>query len=793
MARLCGMSVWSGLFLHSCAIAQIVPDTTLPVPSSVVTSDQSILIQAGTQAGENLFHSFSEFSIPNGMTASFQVMSPEVQRIIARVTGGSLSNIYGVLETVQPNGTVSNADLILMNPNGIVFGPNATLNVGGAFLATTASQIEFADQVQFRANGTQSSSLLTVSVPMGLQFGQQAGAIAHSSQANLDFDPETGDIIHGGLSVQPGSTLALIGNGLTMNGGTMTAPAGHIYLGSVAANSTVTMQPQAGGWSFEYGANSAPQSMQFSNGAIATTSGSNGGFIHLYGSQIDLADGSQLLAATRGDSNGAGIHIQANALNLNSGAKINTTTTGEGNSGDIQIDASTVQVQNGAQIFANTDSSGDGGAIAITADSIVLDGTSANGNGSLTGVFTQAQAAATGSGGLITMQAGQIRLLNGAQINTLTQARGHAGSIVLQANTIEIDSALSTAEPNAYRSGLFANIQYGAFGDAGSIDIVANTLLLNDGGAIVAGTEGSGSAGGISINAHEVTVQNNSIIFIGSVNPSGDAGAQGQLTIHAHNLVMQNRGRLFASTVAGDGGNIVLHLTGNLLLRHNSDITTTAGLEQTGGNGGSITIDAAFIVAVPSEDSDITANAYVGNGGDIAIQALGIFGIQPSSQALPHSSDITASSDLGTNGLITINGLEFDSSALVNLPADVTDATQQIAQGCGNRGAIAPSQPTASEFVMTGRGGLPAAPSDVRSASILTRWSSLASGNAPILQAQPTGTHTSLAQPTVLSGSANGPLVEAQGWYTNRAGETVLLAELPTPALAQQQAHHSCS
>lgn len=134
----------------NCAVAQIIPDATLPSNSRVTTRDNIIIIEGGTQAGRNLFPSFEQFSIPAGTKAYFN-NAVDIQNVITRVTGKSISNIN---DTISANGT---ANLFLINPNGIMFGPNAYLNIGGSFLATTASSLNFTDRIKFNATDTQTT------------------------------------------------------------------------------------------------------------------------------------------------------------------------------------------------------------------------------------------------------------------------------------------------------------------------------------------------------------------------------------------------------------------------------------------------------------------------------------------------------------------------------------------------------------------------------------------------------------------------------------------------------------
>ena len=143
------------------ALSQVTSDGT--TNTTVRPSGNNFDILNGIQKGNNLFHSFTEFSIPTGGSATFN-NSTNVVNIINRVTGGNISNIDGL---IKANG---NANLFLINPSGIVFGENAALNIGGSFLGTTAESILFEDGFEFSAVNPQNEPLLTVSVPLGLQM-----------------------------------------------------------------------------------------------------------------------------------------------------------------------------------------------------------------------------------------------------------------------------------------------------------------------------------------------------------------------------------------------------------------------------------------------------------------------------------------------------------------------------------------------------------------------------------------------------------------------------------------------
>ncbi len=210
-----------GCLIPLTAKAQVTPDNTT---STTVNQDgNNFTIEQGDRVGDNLFHSFNEFSVPTLGSAAFN-NAGDIANIFSRVTGSSISSIDGLLSA---NGA---ANLFLINPNGIIFGKNASLNLGGSFFASTADSLLFEGNTEFSAVNPQAPPLLEVSIPIGLNFRDDTGDIVNSSIAP---DPTANTPV--GLQVQPGKNISFIGGDVSFDGGIISASGGKVELGGLSA------------------------------------------------------------------------------------------------------------------------------------------------------------------------------------------------------------------------------------------------------------------------------------------------------------------------------------------------------------------------------------------------------------------------------------------------------------------------------------------------------------------------------------------------------------------------------
>jgi filamentous hemagglutinin family protein len=810
--------------------AQIVQDTTLN--TSVTTHGNITTIAGGTPVGSNLFHSFDQFSVSNGNTAYFN-NTTDIQNIISRVTGLSTSNIEG---TIQANGT---ANLFLLNPNGIIFGSNASLNIGGSFLASTASSLTFADGTEFSATAHQATPLLTISVPIGLQFNGAVGSIRNQSTTRRT--DSTGAEYAVGLQVQPGKTLALVGGEVVLEGGYLTAEAGRIELGGVAGTAWVSLDPTAQGWVLGYEEIQNFGDIRLAQGASVDTSGQGSGDIHVQGRHVILTEGSQIISTNLGSEPGGSLTVTASDSVGVSGTSPDGRNSGlfaiteAGWAGNITINTRQLIVQNQAVISTESLSAtteGGGNLTVIATESVSL----------LTDSSLLTQTLESGNAGDLMIETGQLIVRDGAVVSASTFGQGKGGDIRVNASSVDIFGVGF----GGISSGLYTFTD--STGHGGNITIDTRDFGVADGALLNAFTTGEGNGGNITVNTNTFAAVNGGQLVTTTRSTSPNGGNAGNVTVNAtDSIILSGSDRTFAERIAqfplrvanegatsglfantteastGDGGDVTLNTrqlnirndarvtvsslgtgnAGNLLIIDPSLVKLDQGTlsAETAGEGGNVTIEQGGSIQLRN-NSLISAKADgIGNGGNITIDidtlaalensditanALDGKGgnVQITTQALFLSpdSEITASSERGIDGVVEINRPDVDpNQGLTNLPTEIVDASNQIDQTCAAGGAVASGQ---SHFVITGSGGLPDSPNEALSPDAVwedlrfveNRKQSVSQQTVPVEALAATNN-----QPT--THNRQRTIVEAQGWVLNQKGEVVLTATEPTLAL----------
>lgn len=762
-----GLGAWS--LFPPIALAQIAPDGSLGTERSQLTRSMvqgapAELIQGGARRGSNLFHSFREFNVGDLQRVYF-TNPVGVQNILSRVTGRNPSSILGLLGV---NGT---ANLFLINPNGLLFGPNARLDIRGSFLASTADSLAFDNGFVFNANNPVAPPLLTVNIPLGLQFGASPGGIRLQGVKQTD------------LRVGTGQTLALVGGELMLDGGGLqgspplrcpdpacaprvqeggglTAPGGRIELGSVAAGSLVSLTSTNPGWELGYQGVQQFQDIRLSRAARVEV---NGGSIQVQGRRISLTDGSQIVTLAQGSQTGKNLTIRAaeslevKGFDRTTGRPTriaNETTPGStGNAGNLTVETQNLRVVDGGVISSGTSGAGNGGNLMVWAKLIEVIGSNSLDRRLRipSSLVNQAGQGSTGNAGNLTIETERLRVVNGAAISVGTFAAGNGGNLTVRAQSVEV---IGLNPLGGTSSNLAAQSFREATGKAGNIVLVTDRLYLAQ-SEIRTGSVASGGAGNITI------------------------AAKSQITL-------ANDGRIRADTNTGEG-NISL-TTPLLLMRQGSRITTNAaGI----GAGGNITINAGFIVSAPNENNDIIANAFAGSGGKITIATQGIFGFnlrtRPELQRLLNptnptqldprrllTNDITAFSQANPTidtGSVTLQTPNLDpAQGLTTLPTDLTDPSQLIAATCpADQG---------SSFAITGRGGIPEDPRQPLIGQVI--WRDERGGEGDGVVERWGDEEGEKGRGEGQTGADRGDaIVEAQRWVVDRGGQVDLVARLP--------------
>ncbi|MCP4351223.1 MAG: filamentous hemagglutinin N-terminal domain-containing protein [Desulfobacterales bacterium] len=641
--------------------------------------DYDIKAEYGQQTGTNLFHSFQQFNVHSGESATFSGPG-SVQNIIARVTGGNSSRIDGKLCSAIPD-----ANLYMLNPAGIMFGPNCSLDISGSFHVSTADYLRMGENEKYFAM-PHDSSVLSASPPAAFGFMGNSTALI-TIEGRGEITEKEWNENHTGLHVSEGKTVSVIAGNIEMKKGThyqkqehgnpvaetiypgdISAPDGRINMaGVLSGGEAVPTESDLDVSSFENLGD-----ITLSDKSVISAGGNRGGNIFIRGERFVANNSSVLVVvhpeseASESDSAGR-IDIEAGDIALNEGGKISSISLGPGRGGDIFIKST------GTLTFSGTDEEGLGSGIYA---------------------YTTRLGSGTGNAGDINIEARQIMLTHGGKIASVTSGTGHGGNVSIKVNDI---LAASGKDKKGLGSGIyadsFANSEVGT-GNAGNVEVKARQVKLADGGRISSETFGSGQGGDIVINAADIlkisgTNDSYSGILAGSNAKHDNGGNAGDINIQAGSIELSGIGIISSSTQgSGQSGNMFINTNGQLAV--NGDGSYQCGIFASSFSEKSYAEDAGYIsikagkIILEAGGKIVGATTGPGNAGTIAVEASEAVKITGKDN-MEHGSGIYVSSHSEADGS-GAGGIIFLSTPSIEVADGGTISTSS--EGSGNSGAI---------------------------------------------------------------------------------------------------------
>ena len=650
-------------------VTNITPDTTLHTNSMVTPNGNLFDITKGTAVGSNLFHSFQEFSVSSGDIANF-VDPGGVANILSRVTGANVSNIFGQLRSD------SSANLFFLNPNGIVFGPESSLDIGGSFHVSTADFIRLGDGPGLFSALDPASDILISAPPSTFGF-------LSSGLNNID--------IQSTLKVGTGEATSIVGAqqrsmgkedpGVKIENGSIIAPNGQINIVSVSSSGEVPFDV------FSVDALELPTSLGDIELTKATldTSGSPNGSIAIRGGDLTL--------------------INSNIL-----AQVNSAAAGTGKGGDLTIDVNEFSMSGGSIALRTSPSNTaniDGGNFTLNANGVTIKEKT---------IFS-VDSFSKGDGGTLTINANIIDIQDDVSFNARTYGEGNAGDILLNVDTLTTKRvSLRTGSRSPKKgSGNAGNIIVrGTSGDesqAKTITLLSTSLEaeVGSGGSIDPGEDfkNDGEGGFISLAASEAITLNGTnlrvAVFDKLVNEKDDPSKSGRIEISTPIFDMTSGGLRAATFGSRKAGTIDVLADKAMLNRRKPPRTRVPQVivqSQRSGDAGTATFKVGeFEGTGPSFRGKSEGSGKAGSIEILARDSIQITGGRVS----------TTASGTGEGGDITITSPKDVNLTDLLITADVKDGTT-------DDGSAAMITVEANDLTITGGGS-----SNGRTSSITAR------------------------------------------------------------------------
>jgi len=616
-------ALFIALAVMSCVVrgvgVGVVADGTLGTTVNFASGNYAIT--DGTLVGNNLFHSFSEFGIASGQSATFSGSS-SVDNILGRVTGGAASNINGLLRS-----TIGGANLYLINPAGVMFGPDASLDVSGSFYVSTANYISLDLDGRFDATNP-AGSTLTVSAPSEFGFLSAPAPISFTGSA---------------LRAMDGERVAVIGGDITLTDASIFSNSGKIDVVSLAGAGQVNIA----GAAIETSAGAVLGTLDISQSTDTSgrpvdrfftvgnldVSGTNPGTIVIRAGRF-VADNALVYGDTRFGGGGKGGHIDIKVdgnMTLANESIVSTDSVNPAGPGEIEVDTGSLKLVNGSSIQSRGFVGGPGGSIDIQVDGVLeISGISSSADPRLSGDLISAisgQTIAAGNGSDIDIVAGSIRLYDSGEIVAGTSSGGDSGVIRLDVNTLRIDSGggIHADTTGAGRGGDITINATGTVSIAGaSADDPADVA------GITASAFSSGNGGAVVLNAQGLSMGDRSVIQTnlesapGFGQPVPDAGTRGgEIIVQVDDFTLSGGAQITALNLTdGQGGDVTVAADNTLSIRGQSaDGIQASGLFTSSGGsgaGGNLFVAANTLLL---SDSGSISSAALGSGaaGNIKI------------------------------------------------------------------------------------------------------------------------------------------------------------------------------